>query len=82
MQNAMFKYPSDIFERDWSVIACALQVILFPSKNNTLRVSQKRKKKNQTKKKTICIIFPQLAMFLLNKRKKIFSDNKITKNIS
>lgn len=81
MQNAMFKYPSDIFERDWSVIACALQVILFPSKNNTLRVSQKRKK-NQTKKKTICIIFPQLAMFLLNKRKKIFSDNKITKNIT
>lgn len=50
MQNAMFKYPSDIFERDWSVIACALQVILFPSKNNTLRVSQKRKKKPNKEK--------------------------------
>lgn len=57
MQNAMFKYPSDIFERDWSVIACALQVILFPSKNNTLRVSQKRKKKTKQRKKPYALFF-------------------------
>lgn len=81
MQNAIFKYPSDI-SNETGVLSRA-HYRSFCSRPRIIPCeSRKKEKKNQTKKKTICIIFPQLAMFLLNKRKKIFSDNKITKNIS